>query len=602
MSASRRPRAPRAIVVVLGLTAVTLLGMTDRAVAGAAVTATIAPAPPSNTTVATPPPTARPTPGPTARPTPGPTTQPTAQPTTRPTAQPTPGRGRVVVPLLGPPLTPAAPTAVARANGATVTWVAPGTNGLPLLSYVITPVRNGVAQTAQTFDTSTTTRTLTGLTPMTPYTFLVAATNLLGTGPNSPPSNTVIPYTLPGAPTITSVGPGSGAAVISWTAPSDGGSAITSYQIRPFIGGVAQTARLFLSSPTTQTVTGLTAGTAYTFQVAAINAAGTGPASASSGPVTPNPLPSLSFPAPSPGEVGAAYSDQLAVTGGTAPFAWSISAGALPAGLSLNPTTGLLSGTPSVAGTFSFTVRVVDASTVSALEPVVLVIVAGPSLSIPPPPVGKAYDFFSDQLTVTGGTAPFAWSVTSGTLPAGLSLNPVTGLLSGTPTDAGTFPVTVTVTDAFNRGASQMISLLINPLAGLSIVVPGAAVFDPVDSASGSTTGQLGVMMVSDDRGPASGFWTATVSITDFTTGGGSPAETIPGIDVVYSSGPALQTTGVGTFIPQPAAVLSDEQFAAGWSGQGSTNSASWNPTLEVTLPSMVIAGEYTAILTTSVA
>jgi hypothetical protein len=187
-------------------------------------------------------------------------------------------------------------------------------------------------------------------------------------------------------------------------------------------------------------------------------------------------------------------------------------------------------------------------------------------------------------------------------LPAGLSLNPATGLLSGTPTVGGTFPVMVTVTDALNLSASQTITLIIRPLEGLSIDVPTTAVFDPVEAGSGSSAGQLGVVTVTDDRGPASGFWTATVSLTDFTTGAGSAAETIPGGDVVYSSGPALQTTGVGTFIPQPAAVLVDEQFAAGWSGQGNTNSASWNPTLEVIFPSIVVAGIYTATVTTSVA
>jgi predicted RNA-binding protein with TRAM domain len=75
---------------------------------------------------------------------------------------------------------------------------------------------------------------------------------------------------------------------LSWTAPaSDGGSAVTGYVVTPSIGGVAQTPVTFASVATTQTVTGLTNGTAYTFTVAAINEAGTGPLSTPSAAVTP---------------------------------------------------------------------------------------------------------------------------------------------------------------------------------------------------------------------------------------------------------------------------------------------------------------------------
>ena len=81
---------------------------------------------------------------------------------------------------------------------------------------------------------------------------------------------------------------GNSQVVLSWTAPaSDGGSAITGYVVTPSIGGVAQIPVAFSSTATTQTVTGLTNGTAYTFTVAALNAAGTGPDSAPSAAIIP---------------------------------------------------------------------------------------------------------------------------------------------------------------------------------------------------------------------------------------------------------------------------------------------------------------------------
>jgi hypothetical protein len=85
---------------------------------------------------------------------------------------------------------------------------------------------------------------------------------------------------------------GDAQAVVSWTAPSNGGSAITSYTVTPFIGSTAQTPTTVSGSPpaTTATVNNLTNGTAYTFTVSATNAVGTGPASAASAAVTPAPV------------------------------------------------------------------------------------------------------------------------------------------------------------------------------------------------------------------------------------------------------------------------------------------------------------------------
>ena len=360
------------------------------------------------------------------------------------------------------PATPAAPTATAGTLSATVSWTAPASNGSPITGYVITPYLNGTAQTAQTFSSTATTQTLTGLTAGGSYTFTVAAVNALGTGAASPQSSAVTPYTLPGAPAITAVSAGDSAASLSWSAPaSNGYSAITGYVVTPYVNGAAQTPQTFTGTATTQTVTGLTPGTSYTFTVAAVNAAGTGPASARSSAVTVNAGPSLTFAAPPAGEVGVPYSDQLTASGGTGALTWSVSSGSLPGGLALNSSTGLLSGTPTASGSFSFTVRITDTAGGTASKAVTLSIAAAPLLLNPAPPSAQAGVAYSDTLAVTGGTGPFTWSVSSGSLPAGVTLNSSTGVLSGTPATPGLYSFTVRVSDAFGQTATQGLNLTV---------------------------------------------------------------------------------------------------------------------------------------------
>src|SRR5439155_15908379 len=123
------------------------------------------------------------------------------------------------------------------------------------------------------------------------------------------------------------------------------------------------------------------------------------------------------------GTVGTAYSQTVASSGGTAPLTWSVSAGALPAGLSLNTGTGAITGTPSAAGSPSFTIQVVDnvgATATKALSITVAATLSITTTSLPGGTVGIAY---SQTVGSSGGTAPLTWSVPSGSLPAGLSLN-----------------------------------------------------------------------------------------------------------------------------------------------------------------------------------
>jgi hypothetical protein len=155
-----------------------------------------------------------------------------------------------------------------------------------------------------------------------------------------------------------------------------------------------------------------------------------------------------------------AYTHAVASTGGTGTTSWSISSGTLPPGLNLNASSGAISGTPTAAGTVSFTIRVTDS--VGASTTRLLSITTGDVLKITTTalPGGTAAADYSKTLAASGGTAPLAWSVTTGTLPSGLSLDGSTGTISGTPT-TGTSTFTVQVVDSAGAKATQDLTLTI---------------------------------------------------------------------------------------------------------------------------------------------
>ena len=161
------------------------------------------------------------------------------------------------------------------------------------------------------------------------------------------------------------------------------------------------------------------------------------------------------------GLVGSAYSATLAATSGTAPYTWSLVSGTLPAGLSLNTSTGAITGAPTTAGTSSITVQAADtkglvgtkALSIAVTAPAVLAI---STTSLAGGTVGTAY---SVTLAAAGGTKPYTWSISTGTLPAGLTLNSSTGAITGTPTTSGASSITVRVTDAAARTITKALSI-----------------------------------------------------------------------------------------------------------------------------------------------
>jgi len=172
----------------------------------------------------------------------------------------------------------------------------------------------------------------------------------------------------------------------------------------------------------------------------------------------------------------AAYSQTLQSTGGVTPYTWSLTAGSLPTGLSLNATIGVLSGTPTATGVFNFTVQVQDSYTPQQTDTQALSITVNPQLDITTAslPNGVQNTAYSQTLSATGGTLPYTWSRTAGNLPTGLTLNPTTGLISGTPTATGVFSFTFQAQDSGSPQQTDTQSLSI--IAGIFIDNSGEGV------------------------------------------------------------------------------------------------------------------------------
>ena len=146
------------------------------------------------------------------------------------------------------------------------------------------------------------------------------------------------------------------------------------------------------------------------------------------------------------GEPGTPYSQTITALGGTAPYSFSVTAGLLPPGLTLSPD-GLLSGIPTLAGSYAFTVTATDQNGCTGSQEYTLSICQAISLSpasLPDGAVGVAYD---QPISASGGTSPYTYAVTAGTLPPGLTLSS-DGQLAGTTITAGTYNFTVTATDS----------------------------------------------------------------------------------------------------------------------------------------------------------
>jgi hypothetical protein len=330
----------------------------------------------------------------------------------------------------------------------------------------------GTPTAAGLFNFTITATDMNGCTGSQPYSMVVAP-------PTCPPI-TLSPATLPNPVVGTPY---------SQTVTASGGAAPYSYAVT---SGVLP-AGLSLDSAT-GAITGIptTAGTS-SFTITAIDrnaCPGSQPYSTVTAPPT-CPTVTLSPPTlPSP-VVGTPYSQTVTASGGTAPYIYTVSSGALPTGLLLNSATGAITGIPTTAGTFSFTITATDNNDCPGSRPYsigICPIITVRPLTLPTPVVGIPY---SQTITASGGIAPYTYVVSSGALPTGLSLDSATGALTGTPTAAGIFAFTITATDQGGCPGSQPYSVVICPVLTLSpatLPAPVVGIFySQTVTASGGT-------------------------------------------------------------------------------------------------------------------
>ena len=233
------------------------------------------------------------------------------------------------------------------------------------------------------------------------------------------------------------------------------------------------------------------------------------------------------------GTVQADYVATLAATGGAAPYAWSLTSGSLPMGLALNPSTGILNGTPKQTATgVPLTFEVTDSSSPPLSQTANLQLTVAPTqLAIITRTLasGQMGSPYQATLAAAGGTPPYKWSLLSGNLPSGLSLNGSTGGIAGNPQVITGAPLAVEVTDASIPVSRQTANLMLT-------VAPARLLIETTSLPSGQVAAGYSVTLDATGGVPPY-FWS--------TSSGSLP----PGLTLNPASGTiAGTTTSSGAF------------------------------------------------------
>ena len=263
----------------------------------------------------------------------------------------------------------------------------------------------------------------------------------------------------------------------------------------------------------------------------------------------------------------AAYSQTLQATGGITPYTtWAITVGSLPTGLSIGPTTGTISGSTSVAlGNYPFTAQVTDSIGDTATQALSITVTtfAITTTTLPAGTLNVAYA--PQTLALTGGTGPFTWTITTGSVP-GLSLAPSTGILSGTPTSTGTFPITVQVKDSAtpSHTATANLSITVNGAPAItsanstSFTIGTAGSFNvtttgfPVPAITETLTLPTGVSFHDNGNGTATLSWTAAVASGSYGLSFTASNSVLPNATQAFTlsadAAPAITSLNTATF------------------------------------------------------
>ena len=228
----------------------------------------------------------------------------------------------------------------------------------------------------------------------------------------------------------------------------------------------------------------------WTYRVWATSAADPTKSSTAVAIVTPNvaPLTITTTSLPSY-EVGTQYSQSVNVTGGKSPYHWKLTTGTLPKGITFTNSTGVFAGNSGQTGAFPLTVTVTDSSwptNLTATQSYSLVGTSALSVStttLPQITAGSSYD---TAVVAVGGMTPYQWSLSSGSLPTGISLSGTSGAISGTTQQTGQYTLTVRVTDSSSPQQSATAQYTVQSVQGQSTVADFYVATNGKDTWSGT--------------------------------------------------------------------------------------------------------------------
>ncbi len=226
-------------------------------------------------------------------------------------------------------------------------------------------------------------------------------------------------------------------------------------------------------------------------------------------------------------QINQTYNQTLAVKGGRLPYSYSVTKGVLPAGLGLDANTGIITGTAATLGTYSFIITATDADSRTTTQTYSITVSAStggtatdntaPSILTATLNNAATGISYQQMISAKGGRIPYKFTISSGALPAGLSLNADTGIISGVPTNIGTYSFIVTVTDVDNKTGTQT----------YTVNVGGGSVVITISSGSGNITSSSSLSRTQLVGIPDSFLIRNGIS---FTVSNVTPADTVTGI------------------------------------------------------------------------